>query len=201
MAPGFRKDVTPFIRTFGGLRPCPMRCYSEAVKADVRRHKEDFWRAMDADKQPIDYLHALSGNLQLVPTDAARQALESGYTAMADSGCCAVSSRASRSCWRGSASWRSSAMPSRGPSPVSAAAYSDPERFGARPVACLSFALDFALFGPAGPASDSLTDKKDPLRRKESDRMEPSGFEPLTPCMPCRERPDLTSLTETARTQ
>ena len=29
---------------------------------------------------------ALSGNLQLVPTGAARQALESDYTAMADSG-------------------------------------------------------------------------------------------------------------------
>ena len=41
---------------------------------------------MDADEQPIDYLHALSGNLQLVPTDAARQALESDYTAMADAG-------------------------------------------------------------------------------------------------------------------
>ena len=53
-------------------------------------------------------------------------------------------------------------------------------------VACLSFALDFALFGPARPASDPLCNKKDPLRRKESDDMEPSGFEPLTPCMPCR---------------
>lgn len=28
--------------------------------------------------------------------------------------------------------------------------------------------------------------KKDPLQRKESDGMEPSGLEPLTPCMPCR---------------
>ena len=34
----------------------------------------------------IDDLHALSGNLQLVPTDAGRQALESDNTAMADSG-------------------------------------------------------------------------------------------------------------------
>jgi hypothetical protein len=56
------------------------------LAAEVAQHKEDFWRAMDADEQPIDYLHALSGNLQLVPTDAARQALESDYTAMADSG-------------------------------------------------------------------------------------------------------------------
>ena len=68
-------------------------------------------------------------------------------------------------------------------------------------VACLRFALDFALFGPAGPASDTLNDKKDPLRRKEPNKMEPSGFEPLTPCMPCRERPDRTSLAETARIQ
>ena len=38
---------------------------------------------------------------------------------------------------------------------------------------------------PALPAK-TLTDKKDPLRRKEPNKMEPSGFEPLTPCMPCR---------------
>jgi hypothetical protein len=56
------------------------------LTAEVAQHKEDFWRATDADEQPIDYLYALSGNLQLVPTDAARQALESDYTAMADSG-------------------------------------------------------------------------------------------------------------------
>ena len=55
------------------------------LTAEVAQHKEDFWRATDADEQPIDYLYALSGNLQLVPTDAARQALESDYTAMADS--------------------------------------------------------------------------------------------------------------------
>jgi len=116
------------------------------LAAEVAQHKEDFWRAMDADEQPIDYLHALSGNLQLVPIDAARQALESDYTAMASA----------TSPWGGA-------------------------------VACLSFALDFALFGPAGLASDTLTDKKDPLHSKESDGMEPSGFEPLTPCMPCRE--------------
>jgi hypothetical protein len=56
------------------------------LAAEVAQHKKDFWRAMDADEQPIDYLYSLSGNLQLVPTDAARQALESDYTAMADSG-------------------------------------------------------------------------------------------------------------------
>ena len=56
------------------------------LAAEVAKHKEDVWRARDADEQPIDYLHALSGNLQLVPTDAARQALESDYTAMAGSG-------------------------------------------------------------------------------------------------------------------
>ena len=31
-----------------------------------------------------------------------------------------------------------------------------------------------------------LSYKKDPLQCKESERMEPSGLEPLTPCMPCR---------------
>ena len=72
-------------------------------------------------------------------------------------------------------------MRTRGPSPE------QPRPFRSRPIRGSSrFALYFALFGPAGHDSDTLTDKKDPLRRKESDRMEPSGFEPLTPCMPCR---------------
>ena len=70
-------------------------------------------------------------------------------------------------------------MPSRAPSPEQPN-HSDPDPFGA--VACLSF----ALFGPGGAASSPLCNKKDPLRRKESDDMEPSGFEPLTPCMPFR---------------
>ena len=56
------------------------------LAAKVAQHKEDFWRATDADEQPIDYIHALSGNLQLVPIDAARQALESDFQAMTDSG-------------------------------------------------------------------------------------------------------------------
>ncbi len=55
--------------------------------------------------------------------------------------------------------------------------HSDPDPFGA---------IDLALFGPGGATSNPLAYKKDPLRRKESDGMEPSGFEPLTPCMPCR---------------
>ena len=53
---------------------------------EVAQHKEDFWRATDADEQPINYLHALSGNLQLVPIDAARQALEADFQAMTGSG-------------------------------------------------------------------------------------------------------------------
>lgn len=56
------------------------------LATEVAQHKEDFWRSRDADEQPIDDLHALSGNLQLVPTDAARQALETDDTATADSG-------------------------------------------------------------------------------------------------------------------
>ena len=52
----------------------------------VAQQKQDFWHATDADELPIDYLRALSGNLQLVPIAAARQALESDYQAMTDSG-------------------------------------------------------------------------------------------------------------------
>jgi hypothetical protein len=42
------------------------------------------------------------------------------------------------------------------------------------------------IFAPAGLLAPLEAIKKDPLRRKESNRMEPSGLEPLTPCMPCR---------------
>jgi hypothetical protein len=38
---------------------------------EVAQHKEDFWR-----KPPIDYVQALSGDLQLVPTGDGRTALE-----------------------------------------------------------------------------------------------------------------------------
>lgn len=56
------------------------------LSEEVAQHKEDFWRATDADEQPINYLHALSGTLQLVPIDAARLALEADFRAMTDSG-------------------------------------------------------------------------------------------------------------------
>ena len=37
-------------------------------------------------------------------------------------------------------------------------------------------------------SAQSLNNQKDPLQRKESVGMEPSGLEPLTPCMPCRNK-------------
>jgi len=37
LLPRVRKVVTPLISTTGGLRPWPVRRYSEAVKADVRK--------------------------------------------------------------------------------------------------------------------------------------------------------------------
>ena len=44
------------------------------------------------------------------------------------------------------------------------------------------------LLSPAWATQHLLLEpKKDPLRRKVSEAMEPSGFEPLTPCLPCRE--------------
>lgn len=56
------------------------------LAVEVVQHKEDFWRATDADGQPINYGQVINGQLQLVPTAAARQALESDYRAMTDSG-------------------------------------------------------------------------------------------------------------------
>ena len=49
-------------------------------------------------------------------------------------------------------------MPLRGPSPE------QPRQFRSGPIG----AIDFALFGPAGPASDTLNNKKDPSKYKES---------------------------------
>jgi hypothetical protein len=66
---------------------------------EVAQKKEDFSRAIDAAPQPLDYFHALSGNLQLVPTDAARQALESDYRAMTNSGMLRGEIWSFPSCW------------------------------------------------------------------------------------------------------
>lgn len=56
------------------------------LAVEVAQHKEDFWRATDADGQPINYGQVINGQLQLVPTAAAREALEADYRAMTDSG-------------------------------------------------------------------------------------------------------------------
>lgn len=56
------------------------------LAVEVAQHKEDFWRATDADGQPINYVQVINGQLQLVPTAAAREALEADYRAMTDSG-------------------------------------------------------------------------------------------------------------------
>lgn len=52
-----------------------------ALALEVAQHKEDFWR-----KPPIDYVEALSGDLQLVPTGDGLLALEVDYAAMSTSG-------------------------------------------------------------------------------------------------------------------
>ena len=53
---------------------------------EVAQHKQDFWSAKDADGQPINHVQVINGQLQLVPTAAARDALKADYRAMTDSG-------------------------------------------------------------------------------------------------------------------
>jgi hypothetical protein len=53
---------------------------------ELAQHKEDFWRATDADGQPINDAQVINGELQLVTTAASREALEADYRAMTDSG-------------------------------------------------------------------------------------------------------------------
>ena len=62
-----------------GIAEAAMR--DQALAMEVAQHKEDFWR-----KPPIDYVQALSGDLQLVPTGAGWLALEADYAAMVGSG-------------------------------------------------------------------------------------------------------------------
>ena len=62
-----------------GIAEAAMRDQELAI--EVAQQKEDFWR-----KPPINYLQALSGDLQLVPTGDGREALETDYTAMTSSG-------------------------------------------------------------------------------------------------------------------
>ena len=56
------------------------------LAVEVAQNKQDFWHTTDAAKQPIDYVQVINGELQLVPTADAREALEADYRAMTDSG-------------------------------------------------------------------------------------------------------------------
>jgi hypothetical protein len=130
-------------RTSGWSGPC----------RSLAQHKKDFWRATAADEQPIDDLHALSGNLQLVPIAAVRQALESDYTTMADQGCCAVSTQlpgaAGADQPAGGALQCHRAVPR-----LSSRGHSDPDRLGAGPslVSVLRLILRF-LASPGLPVT------------------------------------------------
>ncbi|MGB5135416.1 MAG: nucleotidyl transferase AbiEii/AbiGii toxin family protein [Prochlorococcaceae cyanobacterium] len=57
-----------------------------ALAMAVAQQKQDFWRSRDSENKEIDYLKAINGDLQLVPTDAAKTVLESDYRAMTESG-------------------------------------------------------------------------------------------------------------------
>ena len=48
----------------------------------VARHKAMFFRENDSNRQRIDYHAAVSGNLRLVPSGAAQEALAEDYAAM-----------------------------------------------------------------------------------------------------------------------
>lgn len=67
-----------------GIAEAAMR--DRALAVEVAQHKEDFWRATDAQEQPINYFQVINGELQLIPTAAAMTALEWDYKAMAESG-------------------------------------------------------------------------------------------------------------------
>ena len=65
----------------------------------VARHKAMFFRENDSNRQRIDYHAAVSGNLRLVPSGAAREALAQDYASMLSIGMCWTrTSRSTRSC-------------------------------------------------------------------------------------------------------
>jgi len=57
-----------------------------ALARDVAEFKGKFFRSKDSAGNPIDYVAAVSGHLQLVPDAAALKALEADYKKMADDG-------------------------------------------------------------------------------------------------------------------
>ena len=77
---------------FGEGRGHPCRLQAGAAIRDrllaveVAQQKKDFGRATDAEGQPINDVQVINAELQLVPTAAAREALEADYRAMTDSG-------------------------------------------------------------------------------------------------------------------
>jgi hypothetical protein len=57
-----------------------------SLARQVADHKKDFWRSKNSANQPIDYIAAINGSLQLVPAGEALEALEADYAAMLESG-------------------------------------------------------------------------------------------------------------------
>lgn len=58
----------------------------QELALSVARRKAMFFRENDVEREPIDYGAAVSGNLQLVPGDAALEVLRDDYTSMLDAG-------------------------------------------------------------------------------------------------------------------
>ncbi len=58
----------------------------QELALSVAKHKAMFFRENDVEREPIDYQAAVSGNLQLVPDDAALEVLRDDYTKMLDVG-------------------------------------------------------------------------------------------------------------------
>lgn len=58
----------------------------QELALSVARHKAMFFRENDVEREPIDYHAAVSGHLQLVPSDAALEVLRDDYTNMLEVG-------------------------------------------------------------------------------------------------------------------
>jgi len=65
---------------------CASSAQDRMTATAVARHKSLFFRENDCEGVPVDYIHAVSGNLCLIPGGDARDALASDYKRMRESG-------------------------------------------------------------------------------------------------------------------
>ena len=90
-ATGTRRTPLPALARLGSAGQkleyrCSERWLTVTLAVSVARHKTMFFRENDANGNAIDYVDAVSGDLQLVPDGEVRRVLSEDYARMVDGG-------------------------------------------------------------------------------------------------------------------